>query len=547
MRAQLSSLRGLLLLSTLMTSVGDTPQIVRLATGAVPAIGHCEVAVVVVDDALEWGSVPDAVADGLRAELAARDPNSEGGATIAVPGVRWAWAYPTRSNGLRSGWMVITASEAPNEQEQFLLRVLAQQTGVALANARLHARERATAGELVEANQSLQRTIEIHDRLTTVAWAAEEGQEGIVRALHELTGRPVLTVDRHGNVLASAGAHSAVPPASHSDALRPSPGWPTGRPVRDRDYVVAVARPADELVGVIALFDPDVQAGVPEFIALEYAATVLSSQLVRAQRQSDSDRERERRLVELLIEDGDHDVALALAQAIGYDVGRRQRVLVVEGSTRDGDHYHFARVVGQTARALEIGVGVPHGEVVVVLAVREPPWRQFRAAVLDGLGCDGQCRVGVGGVSEAPEQIRRSFDEARLALRVRSALVDGPDVIAFDDLGVYQVLGASDDLGVVDRLVDRWLGALLAHDGRRGTQLVTTLDAYLECGGNYDATAAALAVHRSTLKARLARLRDIGNHDLSDPDTRFHLQLACRASRVRATLEANDGPTVPPA
>src|SRR4029450_6071137 len=100
---------------------------------------------------------------------------------------------------------------------------------------------------------------------------------------------------------------------------------------------------------------PGVQAGAPEFIALEYAATVLSSQLVRAQRQSDTDRERERRLVELLIEDGDHDVALALAQAIGYDVGRRQRVLVVEGSTRAGDHYHFARGVGQPAPALERG------------------------------------------------------------------------------------------------------------------------------------------------------------------------------------------------
>ena len=51
---------------------------------------------------------------------------------------------------------------------------------------------------------------------------------------------------------------------------------------------------------------------------------------------------------------------------------------------------------------------------------------------------------------------------------------------------------------------------------------------YLECGGGYEATAAALSVHRSTLKYRLQRIREISGHDLSNPDTAFNLQLATR-------------------
>jgi DNA-binding PucR family transcriptional regulator len=44
-----------------------------------------------------------------------------------------------------------------------------------------------------------------------------------------------------------------------------------------------------------------------------------------------------------------------------------------------------------------------------------------------------------------------------------------------------------------------------------------------------------LAVHRSTLKYRLQRIREISGHDLNDADVRFNLELA---SRARQTLLA---------
>jgi hypothetical protein len=38
-----------------------------------------------------------------------------------------------------------------------------------------------------------------------------------------------------------------------------------------------------------------------------------------------------------------------------------------------------------------------------------------------------------------------------------------------------------------------------------------------------------LLLHRSTLRYRLQRIREMSGHDLDDPDTRFNLQLATRA------------------
>ena len=63
-----------------------------------------------------------------------------------------------------------------------------------------------------------------------------------------------------------------------------------------------------------------------------------------------------------------------------------------------------------------------------------------------------------------------------------------------------------------------------------------TLSCFLELGQAYDATSDALAIHRSTLKYRLQRIREISQQDLSDPDTRFNFQLATRAWQTLVAL-----------
>ena len=86
------------------------------------------------------------------------------------------------------------------------------------------------------------------------------------------------------------------------------------------------------------------------------------------------------------------------------------------------------------------------------------------------------------------------------------------------------------------RFVAEWLGGLINYDAIHGTQLVLTLSKYLDCGGNYDASALALSVHRSTLKYRLRRIREVSGHDIGHPDVQFNLQVATRAWRTLQAL-----------
>jgi len=536
-RNLLSSLRALLALTTLMIEHDDEDEVVSLATAAVSSLGQCRAEGVYLDGRWRDAGSEDRADDKEKLEAQLHLIGGAGG-PLDIPGRTWGWAYALTTPGGASAYLVVGAADEPSEDLQFLLRTLAQQMGLALANARLHARERLTAEELRVANLALQRRVDIHERLTQVVTAGE-GQVGIARAVHELTGYQVAIEDRWGTLRAWAGPGppKAYPrqEATRREALLRRM-QPAGQPIREQDRLLVMASPREDVVGVLALVDPDRTAGEREQVTLEHAATVLAMELARLSSLTETERRQRRDLIEeLLAGHDDEAAAFNRAQAIGYDLGRPHRVVVATIGTDKDDGERLFHAVRRAARDLEAGsLLVARAGEVVLFSDNDTPWEQFQAAVDAQLRKD-HCRLGVGTVCERPREFVRSHHEAQLALKMQKALGGGQAVTRFEDLGVYQVLSELADVGSVDRFVRRWLGSLMDHDAQRGSDLVATLSGYLERGGHYDAAAKLLMVHRSTLKYRLQQIRAITGYDLGDPDISFNLHLATRAWR---TLEA---------
>jgi DNA-binding PucR family transcriptional regulator len=293
---------------------------------------------------------------------------------------------------------------------------------------------------------------------------------------------------------------------------------------------MALVQPDEHTMGVIALIRPAAAAGDSDRVALEHACTVLALDLVRQRSVAETELRLSRDLVEDLLAGADPQSTQVRAWALGYDLTQPHRVVIVTGTSDRADHDALFHAVGRAARAGGVGsLVVARSGSVALLARTESDFRQLRYAILADLGPGASCRVGVGGPSAGPAGFAGSHRQAQLALRLQAATRSPAQVTVFDDLGVYQLLAEIADIGSVEGFVRRWLGALLEYDTARSTQLVQTLSEYLECGGNYDATARQLSMHRSTLRYRLQRIRTVSGLDLTDPDTRFNLQLATRA------------------
>ena len=538
-REQLSALRSLLVLAMLMTQQRSQAAIFDVVANAVESLGRCQLKGIYFDGRRQDVKVPGP-------EAAAEDPHSTaamtamllpGGRQVELADVPWAWAYPLSSPHGPDGYLIVGAPGPLNESQRFLLQVLAQQAAVALANAHLHHREREKSAELEVANLALRRGMEIHDRLTRVALAGE-GQDGIARAVYELTGRSAAIEDRFGNLRAWAGPDrpETYPPADpRQRKLLLNRAMAAVGPIRDEERLVSVAVLGGAPMGVLVVSDPHGTAGDSERMAIEHATTVLTTELARVQNLIETETRLRTNLVLGLVEGVDQATSMNRAQALGYDLGQPQRVVLVDGNPV-GEIDMFFHAVSRAAREVEAGLLLaPRLHDVILLARPHAPWDRFRQQVIADLR-GGRCRVGVGGRCQTVEEFPRSYREAELALRIQQVSGGPEQVTLYDDLGVYKILAAAKDTVPVERFVDEWLGRLIGYDSAHGSQLVLTLSEYLECGGNYDASAKALSVHRSTLKYRLNRIRQVSGYDLSLPDNQFNLQLATRAWRTLQAL-----------
>src|SRR6478672_6403711 len=342
LRQRLGNLRALLVISLLMTESVDEDQILQLASSSAPGLGHWRIDGYAMADG-GWRPGTDGASRmpaGLAAQLA--DLGGSPG-PVQVPGRSWASAFPLRSVAGLLGHLIASSDEAPSTDENFLIQVVAQQTGVGGSNDRLHARERATAAELAATNaaleetvRTLQRSIRIHDRLTRVAVSAE-GQTGIATALHELTGMAVAIEDRHGNLRAWGGPGQPEPYPRESFARREQllrRLMREGKPVRDGARLTMLASPRPDVLGVLSLIDPERAADTADLIALEHGATVLSMELARLRGIADTELRLRRDLVHDLLGGTDDDSAYLRAEALEHDLRQPHRVIVVEGRGR---------------------------------------------------------------------------------------------------------------------------------------------------------------------------------------------------------------------
>ncbi|BBY48095.1 hypothetical protein MARA_15630 [Mycolicibacterium arabiense] len=450
----------------------------------------------------------------------------------------WGRAFRLSHQDIVHGCLVVSAADEPTADHLSMLDLLTRQAGAALACAQLHQRDIRRARQLEATNQDLTDTVQrlearsrVHEFLES-ALASGAGEEGILEALHGLTGRAVCLEDRFGNILAWAGPgrplrHVKVKQSQRDRFLHLLSTQ--GGPVRSGSRVSVLIQPHTEILGVLALIDADAEIDDDELFALKCGTSVLGLELTHRRTLAEVQLNLRRELFDDLLAGTDAAGAYARAEALGHDLRRPHYVLAIHtargASTSDiaavsraAGHMHLSHLMGQ------------QGRLVVLVVGGRPSLDALHQEISRQLG-DVSCAIGMGPRCDVPTDIPQSFVRARRAVHIRLNSAQPEGVADYDELGFYHLVDAAHTVGIAEEYVRRWLGALIDYDAAKSSDLVHTLSYYLECGGNYDESATALHVHRSTLRYRLGRIADLTGFDLRDVDTRFNLHAATRAWR----------------
>ncbi|QEC47487.1 hypothetical protein FSW04_07775 [Baekduia soli] len=258
----------------------------------------------------------------------------------------------------------------------------------------------------------------------------------------------------------------------------------------------------------------------------------------------------------------DGDDVLARAEAIGLDVAPGASVLVVRAqlhvTTEEGWRERVVTAAERGARAAVPGAiasssgrpEAPGAEVVILLPSAEAAdaerasgsvLRELQASLTGHTFALGRSRVAGG-----PAELGRAANEALLAANVAEAdgdADDGQRILAFDDTGAYRLLlsAMSEDPAELQRFYAETIEPLVAYDDQYETELVSTVEAFLDADGNVAGTAQRLFTHRHTIRYRLERVRELSGLDVGSTDGREKLSLGLKAMRVLG-IAARGGP-----
>lgn len=390
-----------------------------------------------------------------------------------------------------------------SEEDVAFLESLAEHAAIAMANANLHhrthealERERRLHRVAEQQRAALERITDLHSRLTGLVLAECDFDE-LLGEIGAALERPVAFVEDEPD-----GA-TAVPVAAGGTVL----GW------------LAVA-------GDDGLGPPDVQG-------LEQAARVVAVHLLRDRAVVQAEyRTRGEFLDELLAPGAEHtDDLVRRASYLGIDLTRPLAVLyLLAEETPDTDPLDL---VARSAHEMCDGclVAARQGGIAVLAPGVAP--RDFARELTGRLERRRKARFTAGIADEASglERLGDAIAEARRAARGARAVGKAGDVVSRGDLGVYGALLA-DEGSELRGYTERLLAPLLDYDRKQGSNLIETLEVYLDAGGNVTEAARRLILHVNSLYYRLSRIRELGGYDLDDPDQRFELQLALRVRRA---------------
>lgn len=302
----------------------------------------------------------------------------------------------------------------------------------------------------------------------------------------------------------------------------------------------------DEILGFIWALEVDKKLDEESLLLLKKAADVAKNKLLQMQVHKNKKEERSQELFWKLLtghfrssdEIEDHFYRLQMTPAHSIVVA----VFQFQDNITSEEEKQILYLINTNQRLKLLLYTVDHHHLILLMAVdhiKQPltELTEFVKAVLQKM----HDRFNVNNITPAfssiytnYQQIEKAYNEALSVLSIKEKFpVDVEHIYGYQNLGIYQFLDVLLEKRTKDGFKNQALEKLKAYDRKHHSELVETLDVYLNKDYNVYETASTLNIHTNTLNYRLKRISEIGEINLKDPNQKFTLYLDIKLERYK--------------
>jgi purine catabolism regulator len=404
----------------------------------------------------------------------------------------------------------------------------------------------------------LQRSIAAQERLQRIV-LSERGLEAIVGALATLIGGPALVFDGRGELQAVRTFHRELDGevvralgAEVRDRARRGDGHgfvPAHPELAPRALALPVGGgdQADRALPHAWLVAAKDSGGLAEIdrLILHQAVTVVALELLR-RRVADSTERRLAGDVLSAVVDGGLEGAELARRLEPFGLGARVSAIVLAPAERAAPEACEAALEEALGAEAVSGLVAVAGRLAVALVPGLEDEELFelaeRAVARAGDALGARPSAGAGR-AVAVGRAREAYHEARCALEARElgAHANGRNghgqdsaVATYRDLGSFQLLLSLQDSDALRLFCESLLGPIEHGEGHYGGELMRSLEAFIECNGQWEAAARRLYCHRHTLRYRIRKIEELTGRNLGSARDRIEFWLALRGREIVA-------------
>ncbi len=413
-----------------------------------------------------------------------------------------------------------------------ILSTLATHAAVAIKNAMAFEDARAALrsaeavrAKLERSTMEVQSAAEAHDQLTTLL-ARGAPLATICQTVAQIMRGHVLVLDEAGEVIGrglcaehdGAGADAYHPHSEHSEALLKALGESrrSGRSVVAHEAMGETCRlnaviGGNDVLGSMLLFRREAldSAAIRTF---ERSASIIGIVLLSRERAEASQSRDQSSLLRDLLSPRQEDLGRLSERAERFGVELHRPITLMLLQTQASDAAYLARRLRATQELPRALFDEVDGVLTVLCATSRAD--EIRSSV------EAMARQHFGhhflGVLSRPiaqaSELPSLNASLRRALPVLTRLGARGQVVGHNELTLYSTLFETHDQTSLRAFLDTHIGSLLAHDRKRGSELVSTLLCYFECNQNAKAAADRLGIHVNTMRQRLSTVEGLIGH-----------------------------------